>query len=83
MKTVDENHLDQIEQTECLLTQKQVASQLQISERHLTNLSTRGEFPPPIKLGRCVRYKAQDVRGWISGDWRKKKPRPDGQDLAG
>jgi len=65
-----------------LLTIKDTADILKVSERHLANLSKRGQFPPPVKLGRCVRYKRDDVSRWIDGDWGPRND-PHGPDLAG
>ena len=53
------------ELSEELLTTRDVARYLRVSERHVSNLSKRGEFALPIRLGRSVRYRSQDVRRWF------------------
>ena len=48
-----------------LLTPKQAAELLQISERTLYKLS-KFEGLPAVKVGRIVRYDAEDLREWIA-----------------
>ena len=47
------------------MTPKQAAELLQISERTLYKL-TKFEGLPAVKVGRIVRYDAEDLREWIS-----------------
>ena len=47
-----------------LLTPKQVAEALAISPRKLWGMTASGEIPH-IRIGRCVRYPADDLQRWI------------------
>ena len=52
-----------------LLTPRQAAEALQISERKLWSMKASGEIPH-VLLGRSVRYPRADLQQWI--DERKK-----------
>ncbi len=47
-----------------LLTPRQTASYLNISERKLWNLTNDGSIPC-IRIGRAVRYSVSDLDSWI------------------
>lgn len=47
-----------------LLTRRQAAEALAISERKLWSITASGELPH-IRLGRCVRYSLDDVQRLI------------------
>ena len=47
-----------------LLTSRQVAQALQISERKLWSMKASGEIPH-VLLGRSVRYPVADLQRWI------------------
>ena len=47
-----------------LLTSRQAAEALQISERKLWSMKASGEIPH-IRLGRSVRYPVSDLQRWI------------------
>ncbi len=48
-----------------LLTVRQAAKVLSISERTLWTLTANKEIPP-VRFGRSVRYDPADLRAWIS-----------------
>lgn len=50
-----------------LLTTEDVAARLQVSKRHIHNLVTDGDFPPPMKVGRLNRWRELDVDFYIDG----------------
>jgi excisionase family DNA binding protein len=53
-------------QTETLLlTPKQAACSLNVSEKTLYLLTRRGELPA-VRSGRMVRYEVADLRAWIA-----------------
>lgn len=56
---------DQIIPPRLLLTMKQAALALQISERSLWDLLRRGEIPR-IKIGASVRIDVRDLEAWIA-----------------
>jgi excisionase family DNA binding protein len=47
-----------------LLTRKEVARMLAVTERHIQNMDKAGLFRP-IKIGECVRYRRSDVEETI------------------
>lgn len=49
-----------------LLDVNAVADLCSCSVRHIRRLTDAGEFPSPVKLGRLVRWRRQDVRSWIA-----------------
>jgi excisionase family DNA binding protein len=51
-----------------LLTKKEVARLCKVSERHISDLVKEGEFPKPLKLGHAVRFRQEDIEGWMKGD---------------
>ncbi len=42
-----------------------VAKLLGISQRHLHTLNASGRLPRPIRLGRSVRWRADELRDWL------------------
>ena len=60
---------NQFPRGQLLLTSRQAAEALQISERKLWGMKASGEIPY-VLLGRSVRYPLADLQQWI--DERKK-----------
>ena len=50
-----------------LLTSKQAASMLAVSERMLWSMRASGEIPF-IRIRRAVRFLVADLQGWIEGN---------------
>lgn len=48
-----------------LMGKSEVATQLKVCERTLENLLRRGEFPPPLRLGKKVRWAKAVVDAWF------------------
>jgi excisionase family DNA binding protein len=46
-----------------LITTKQLASRLVVSERHIYRLMSAGKLPPPVRIGRCLRWKPENFPG--------------------
>jgi predicted DNA-binding transcriptional regulator AlpA len=44
---------------------KDLSKALKCSERHIDNLKSRGEIPPPIKFGRLTRWQKSAFLHWI------------------
>ena len=42
-----------------------VAKLLSISKRHVHALNASGRLPRPIRLGRSVRWRADEIRAWL------------------
>jgi predicted DNA-binding transcriptional regulator AlpA len=55
-----------------LLTPRQTARALGISERTLATRTKEGVFPI-VKIGRCTRYDAEFLRRWIAEHSQTKK----------
>jgi predicted DNA-binding transcriptional regulator AlpA len=49
-----------------LLTQKQCAEMLGLSERTLERLRTMGTGPKFIRIGHSIRYRPEDVQSWLA-----------------
>lgn len=52
------------ENSKLLLTARETAAMLSISERKLWNLTNENEIPA-IRIGRAVRYSIDDLEQWI------------------
>lgn len=48
-----------------LVDYRQVAKLLKVSERTLWKMQHCGEMPPPIRIGRSVRWSLEALRRWI------------------
>jgi hypothetical protein len=51
---------------ESLLTENQVSENLQVSLACLRRWRLRGEGPPYVKVGPLVRYRPDDLEGWVA-----------------
>jgi len=49
-----------------LLTPDEVAAWLRVPIASLATRRYRGEGPPFLKVGRLVRYRVDDVEGWLN-----------------
>jgi predicted DNA-binding transcriptional regulator AlpA len=49
-----------------LLTQREAATALRLSERTLERLRVSGLGPKFVKIGRCVRYVQASLDAWIA-----------------
>lgn len=49
-----------------LLTQREAAAKLRLSERTLERLRVTGTGPCYVKTGRCVRYREADLEAWVA-----------------
>ena len=48
------------------LSVREVAKLLGISERHVWTLHSSGRLPAPVRLGRSVRWRADDIARWVA-----------------
>lgn len=48
-----------------LMGKSEIATQLNVCERTVENLLGRGEFPPPLRLGKKVRWAKAVVDAWL------------------
>lgn len=55
----------QTENTTELWTAREVARRLRCTVRHLSNLVKSAGFPRPVRLGRSIRWRPQDVADFI------------------
>jgi len=59
-----DHHQTMTEKSKLLLTARETASLLSISERKLWNLTNENEIQS-IRIGRSVRYSIEDLEQWI------------------
>jgi len=68
MPKTDKPKLLTLEEYPEILTGKELAQFLRISERTLYNRrSTGGDLPPPLKISKKIMYARKDVRAWLDG----------------
>jgi predicted DNA-binding transcriptional regulator AlpA len=54
--------------TKQLLTTRQLAVYLNVSERHLYRQKVAGKLPRPLRIGKCLRWDPQDFEDWGKDD---------------
>lgn len=59
---------------EQLLTAQECMSRLQVSRTTFYDLVKLGTLPPPIKLGRCARWRPSEVEAAIEATRNSKPP---------
>ncbi len=59
---------DQQDNLEPLLTSKEVADLMKVSEKHIQNLVKRGQLPQPVRLGKAIRFRRAEIRRFLNGD---------------
>jgi excisionase family DNA binding protein len=48
-----------------LIDSKEAAKLLKVSQRTLWRLQSSGEMPPPIRIGRAVRWSLETLKKWV------------------
>ena len=48
-----------------LIDSREAARMLKISQRTLWRMHTTGEMPPPIRIGRAVRWSLEALKKWV------------------
>ena len=61
---------------ERMLTVRDAASVLRLSESWLAKARMRGDGPPFVKIGRSVRYGEGAMREWLQGQTRRSTSEP-------
>lgn len=56
---------------ERLLTVRDAANVLRLSESWLAKARMRGDGPPFVKIGRSIRYSEGAMREWVQGQTRR------------
>jgi len=51
-----------------LVTTGELARMLGCSKRHIANLVRGGAMPKPVRLGRAIRWRRDDIERWIVDD---------------
>ena len=59
-----------------LLDVEQVAALCQFSPRHVLRMANAGKMPPPVRVGRCVRWSRRSIETWITEGCRGSSRRP-------
>lgn len=49
-----------------LLSVKDLAESLNCSKRHIRRLTDAGRMPPPIRVGRLLRWRRDDIARWVA-----------------
>lgn len=49
-----------------LLTSVEAAEMLGCSARHVVRKSEQGEMPSPVRIGRAIRWRKQELLAWIA-----------------
>lgn len=52
--------------TPLLLGKEAVAALLGVSPRHVQNLDRSGRLPAPVRLGRCCRWRREEIEAWVA-----------------
>jgi predicted DNA-binding transcriptional regulator AlpA len=52
-------------ETPLVLSPKQTAVMLDISERTLWRLRSSGKIPEPVRFGGSTRWKYEDIKNWL------------------
>ena len=58
-----------------MMTVKQVAEALEVSERSVWRWSATGVLPPGVKIGSVVRWPEESIRRWIEEKEREARAR--------
>ena len=45
---------------------ERLAKYLDVSVRHIRRMNSSGKLPPPVNLGRCVRWSVAEVERWLA-----------------
>jgi excisionase family DNA binding protein len=48
-----------------LLTRDDLCERLRLSKRTISRMLSAGKLPPPVQIGRCVRWRERDIERWI------------------
>lgn len=57
-----------------MLSIDRVAELLDCSSRTVQRLSDSGRMPTPVKIGRLIRWRAEDIREWIESGCPRSLP---------
>lgn len=49
-----------------LIDNREAAKLLKVSERTLWRMWNEGEMPPPIRVGRAVRWSYEELKAWVA-----------------
>jgi hypothetical protein len=62
--------------TEPLLTESELSGRIRVAVATLRRWRWSGGGPPFVRVGRCVRYDANDVRAWLGAQTRRSTSDP-------
>ena len=57
-----------------LIDTEETADRLRVSVRTLQRLTSAGQCPAPIRVGRCLRWRSSDLDSWIAAGCPQKPP---------
>ena len=61
-----------------LITPRELAASLGVSERTVWRLRDAGKLPPPVKLGASVRWRRDEIEQWVKNGCPIQERRIDG-----
>ena len=62
-----------------LLTVRDVAAALRLSQRQVWKLSASGRLPKPLKIGRSARWRRADIEAYVERGCRMPEPAAGGR----
>ena len=49
-----------------VVSAKEAAKMLSVSERHFWAQNSRGRIPRPVRIGRSVRWRVDELKAWVA-----------------
>ena len=49
-----------------LVSAGDLGDMMNISVRHIRRMDAAGKLPKPVRLGHCVRWRADEIQAWLS-----------------
>ena len=56
-----------------LITSRETAKLLKVSEKTLYNMHTTGQMPPPVRIGAAIRWSLNAIQEWVNAGCPAKK----------
>jgi len=66
------------ESKELLIDAKCVAKLLDVSPRKIWMMRDTGQMPPPVRIGRSVKFRVADIYRWVQDGCPNCRPAPPG-----
>ena len=53
----------------------EVAAWLRVHHQTIRKLAKQGKFPPPLRIGKALRWRAEDLIAWQEAQWQASRER--------